>query len=253
MNASTSPKIPRHIAIVMDGNGRWAERRSHPRVFGHIRGSRRVKEIVRESSKLGVKALTLYTFSTENWTRPSGELAVLWKLLKRYIAREVNELDREGVRLRVIGEIERLSDDVRVPLEAAIERLSKNTGLQLNLAISYGSRRELARATQNFAKDCVAGRFKPEDFSEQLMNQYLWTQDLRDLSDVDLVIRTSGEMRTSNFLLWQAAYAEYHFVDLCWPDFLPAHLHEAILDFGRRDRRFGRLPDPRVRSTISPS
>jgi undecaprenyl diphosphate synthase len=231
--------IPKHIAIIMDGNGRWAQARGRPRVFGHIRGSGRIKAIVKEADRLGVKALTLYAFSTENWSRPDQELSVLWKLLKKFLVKEADHLARENVRLRVIGEVDRLSADVRSVLDPAVERLSGNTGLQLTFAVSYGSRRELARAAEAFARDCVAGRRSPEDMTDELMRSYLWTSDLGALSEVDLVIRTSGELRVSNFLLWQAAYAEFVFTDLCWPDFDPSDLRKAIEEFSGRDRRFG--------------
>jgi undecaprenyl diphosphate synthase len=239
-----SIRIPRHVAIIMDGNGRWAQRRRHPRVFGHVRGSSRVKGIVREADRLGIKALTLYAFSTENWTRPDAELRVLWRLLKKYLVREVEELHRENVRLHVIGEIERLDADVRQVLDAALEKLSGNTGLQLTFALSYGSRRELVRAARLFAADCTAGNRKPEEMCEALMERYLWTAELGELSQVDLVIRTSGEQRVSNFLLWQAAYAEFCFTELCWPDFSPEHLREAIQQYSSRERRFGGVGAP---------
>jgi undecaprenyl diphosphate synthase len=232
-------QTPRHIAIIMDGNGRWAQRRNHPRTFGHVRGASRVKSIVREADRLGVKALTLYAFSTENWGRPETELKILWKLLKKFLKREADELDRENVRLRVIGEVERLGPDVREVLDPVIDRLSTNTGLQLTFAVSYGSRKELLRAASSFAADCVSGRRKPSDLDEALMEEYLWTADLGELSTVDLVIRTSGEYRVSNFLLWQAAYAEYVFFELCWPDFTPEHLAQAVAEYGKRERRFG--------------
>jgi undecaprenyl diphosphate synthase len=215
----------------MDGNGRWAQRRGYPRVWGHIRGSAKVKAIVRKASNMGVKVLTLYAFSTENWSRPQPELDVLWKLLKKYLIQEADELDKENVRIRVIGEIERLSPDVRQVLDPIVERLSKNTGLQLVFAISYGAHKELARAAQSFAADCVSGKMKPEQMSETLMEKYLWTHVLGDLSGVDLVIRTSGEKRMSNFLLWQASYAEYYFTETCWPDFTVADFVEAVEDF----------------------
>jgi len=231
--------VPQHIAIIMDGNGRWAARRRHPRFFGHIRGSSRVRGIVKEADRLGVKALTLYAFSTENWSRPDGELRVLWKLLRKYLLKEQEELHRENVRLRVIGEVERLSPDVREVLDPVVERLSGNTGLQLTFAISYGSRKELARASRLFAQDCLNGKRRPEEMNEELMSQYLWTAELGDLAEVDLVIRTSGEQRVSNFLLWQAAYAEFVFTDVCWPDFRPQELRSAIEQYGARDRRFG--------------
>jgi undecaprenyl diphosphate synthase len=234
-------RIPRHIAIIMDGNGRWAQRRAHPRVYGHVRGSARVKAIVKEANRLGIEALTLYAFSTENWARPENERKVLWTLLKKYLIRDIDELDRENVRLRVIGETSRLDPDVRDILDPAVERLASNTGLQLTFALSYGSRREIVHAVQRFASDCVEGRMSPQEMTENLLSRYLWTGDFGDLSDVDLFIRTSGELRVSNFLLWQSAYAEFIFTDICWPDFEPKHLVEAIEEFSRRDRRFGGL------------
>ena len=231
----------------MDGNGRWAQRRGYPRVYGHIRGSGRIKAIVREADALGVRALTLYAFSTENWTRPEGELSVLWRLLKKFLLKEVAELERENVRLHIIGEVERLSPDVREVVESARARLAGNTGLQLTFAVSYGSRRELVRATQLFARDCVAGRRRADEMTEALMGDYLWTAALSrldGLDNVDLVIRTSGEKRVSNFLLWQAAYAEFSFTGVCWPDFTPEHLRGALREFGARDRRFGGVNAP---------
>lgn len=242
--------VPQHVAIIMDGNGRWAQRRGYPRFFGHVRGSSRIKPIVREANRLGIKALTLYAFSTENWKRPEDELQVLWRLLKKYLVREAAELHREGVRLHVIGEVDRLDSEARAILDRTIHMLSGNQGLQLTFAISYGSRRELARAARLFAQDCTAGRRKPEDMSEELMSQYLWTAPLGDLANVDLVVRTSGEKRVSNYLLWQAAYAEYAFPEVCWPDFSPVHLAQAVQDFGSRDRRFGGLGDTSVRTSV---
>ena len=252
---ASSLKTPQHIALIMDGNGRWADRRGHQRVFGHIRGSTRIKAVVREADRLGVKALTLYAFSTENWSRPEAELQVLWKLLVKYLRREVDELDRNNVRMHVIGEIERLSPEVRRVVDASVERLSKNTGLQLTFGISYGSRRELSRAARLFAEDCMRGLAKPEDMDDELMRRYLWTNVLMEvqsnLDNVDLVIRTSGEKRVSNFLLWQAAYAEFYFSDLAWPDFAPEHLREAVEEFSTRERRFGGVSpkDPKNGST----
>ncbi len=223
----------------MDGNGRWAQRRRRPRVYGHVRGASRVKAVVKEADRLGVKAVTLYAFSTENWTRPESELRVLWKLLVRYLRKEVDELDRNNVRMSAIGEVERLPAEVQAALSSAIARLSKNTGLHLTFAVSYGARRELTRAARLFAEDCAAGKAKPGDMNEEAFEKYLWTAELGPLSDVDLVIRTSGEKRVSNFLLWQAAYAEFVFFDICWPDFEPKHLREAVEAFAGRERRFG--------------
>ncbi|MBY0469721.1 di-trans,poly-cis-decaprenylcistransferase [bacterium] len=239
MTSSTS--TPRHVAIIMDGNGRWAQSRGHRRIYGHVRGASRVKAIVREADRLGVKALTLFAFSTENWLRPELELQVLWKLLKKYLVLEQEELLRENVRLRVIGEVDRLSADVRAVLDPAVEKLSGNTGLQLTFAISYGSRRELTVAASRFAKDCVEGKRSPGEMNEKLLSQYLWTSYLGDLAEVDLMIRTSGEHRVSNFLLWQSAYAEFVFTDLCWPDFRPYHLREAVEKYSHRERRYGAI------------
>jgi len=223
----------------MDGNGRWAKRKHRPRIFGHIRGSSRVKPIVKEADRLGIQALTLYAFSTENWLRPESEVKVLWKLLKKFLIKEKEDLKKNNVRLNVIGEVERLGSDVREVLDPVIQELSVNTGMRLNFAVSYGSRRELVRAARLFASDCKQGRKNPDDMNEELMNSYLWTSSLSEYSDVDLVIRTSGEKRISNFLLWQAAYAEFIFADVFWPDFSPLHLKAAIEEYSRRERRFG--------------
>lgn len=223
----------------MDGNGRWAERRGKPRFFGHVRGASRVKGVVQEAERLGVKALTLYAFSTENWSRPEQELSVLWKLLRKYLIRETEELNRRNIRLHVIGEVERLDRDVQTIVERSVQRLSNNTGMHLTFAVSYGSRKELVRATRLFARDCLEGIRSPDQMTDDLMQQYLWTSCLTPHSDVDLVIRTSGEQRVSNFLLWQAAYAEYVFTNECWPDFLPENFAQAISNFQARDRRFG--------------
>ena len=234
-------RLPRHVAIIMDGNGRWAQRRGHARVFGHVRGAFRVKEVVREADELGVRALTLYAFSTENWARPEPELRVLWRLLKKYLLNEVEELHDRNVRLHVIGEQERLSPEIRRVLDPAVQKLSGNTGLRLTLAISYGGRRELARAARLFAEDCARGLRRPKEMCEELLSSYLWTEQLGELAEVDLVIRTSGEQRVSGFLLWQAAYAEYVFTEMCWPEFTARELRAAVEEFGARERRFGRV------------
>lgn len=238
---ANSGSVPAHIAIIMDGNGRWAQRRSRPRVFGHIRGASRVKAVVERSHQLGVKALTLFAFSTENWSRPDAELSVLWRLLKKFLEREADHLMEKNVRLRVIGEVDRLPEDVRRVVNPVINRLSGNTGLVLTFAISYGARREIVRAAAQFAEECLSGRRKPSDLTEGDFGSFLWTSVLGELSDVDLLIRTSGEKRLSNFLLWQCAYSEFVFSDVCWPDFSPLHLDEAVATFGLRQRRFGAL------------
>lgn len=232
---------PQHVAIIMDGNGRWAQRLGHPRAYGHVRGATRVKPIVREAERLGVKALTLFAFSTENWARPSAEVKTLWSLFVKYLRKEGEELHRENVRLRIFGELDRLDPEVRASMDPVLELTRGNTGLQLNVAISYGSRAELARAARLFAEDCVQGLRKPAEMSEELLWQYLWTKDLGKLAAVDLVIRTSGERRVSNFLLWQSAYAEYSFQEVCWPDFMPEHLRQAVEEYAIRERRFGQV------------
>ncbi len=234
-------RIPQHVAIIMDGNGRWAEGRGHPRAYGHIRGATRVKPVVLKAKALGVKALTLFAFSTENWSRPPAELSVLWRLLSRFLRKEIDHLDRENIRLRVIGELDRLPTEARGVVQDSIARLAKNTGMQFTLALSYGSRDEICKATQRFAEDCVRGVRKPSDISTDIMSDYLWTSVLGEVANVDLVIRTSGEKRLSNFMLWQAAYAEFIFLNDNWPDFKTSHLEEAIQEFGTRDRRFGAL------------
>jgi undecaprenyl diphosphate synthase len=244
-----SLEIPNHIAIVMDGNGRWAQRRGYPRVYGHVRGCTRVREIVKEANDLGVKALTLYAFSTENWSRPEDERRVLWKLLKKYLVSQADELNRENVKLRVIGEVERLDEDIQSVVDSVKEKLSKNTGLQLTFAVSYGSRRELARAARLFAEDCLAGRKDPAIMDEIALEDYLWTSDMGNISEVDLFIRTSGEQRVSNFMLWQSAYAEFLFTEICWPEFRASHLKEAIQEYSKRERRFGGLGRTRPRPT----
>ncbi len=252
---ASSIRTPKHIAIIMDGNGRWAQRRRHPRVFGHIRGASRIGATVREADRLGVKALTLYAFSTENWARPEDERSVLWKLLIKFLKREEADLARNNVRLRVIGEVDRLSPEVRAVLDPAIARLAGNTGLQLTFAVSYGSRREILRAAEAFARDCASGARKPSELAgpggDAVFERYLWTGDQGELADVDLVIRTSGEFRVSNFLLWQSAYAEYIFIEKCWPDFAPEDLRRAVETYSSRDRRFGAVLPPSSISVLT--
>ena len=223
----------------MDGNGRWAQNRGRPRVYGHVRGVSRVREIVREADRLGVRALTLFAFSTENWKRPQDELSVLWMLLKKFLQRELNELERKNVRLEIFGELHRLDPELQQLIQGAQQRLQHNTGLRLGFAISYGARREIVNAATQFARSCLTGNVKPEDLTEDTFQEFLWTHSLGGLSDVDLVIRTSGEQRVSNFLLWQSAYAEYVFPKVCWPDFRAKDFQEALSVYGERERRFG--------------
>lgn len=233
--------IPKHVAIIMDGNGRWAKARGRPRVFGHIRGSSRIKSIVEYANQLGIQALTLYAFSTENWSRPDAELSVLWKLLKKYLIKEIDNLESNNVRLKVIGEVDKLKPELQTLVRSSEERLSKNSGLYLTFCVSYGSQREIIYATKRIVNDVSSGKLGIEQINEAVFEKYLWTYYLGDLSKVDLLVRTSGEKRISNYLLWQAAYAEFLFMDVLWPDFGPHHLKEAVEEFSKRQRRFGGL------------
>ncbi|MCF6443217.1 polyprenyl diphosphate synthase [Nereida sp. MMG025] len=227
---------PKHVAVIMDGNGRWATNRKKPRLFGHHAGARRVKEIVRACPDVGVKYLTIFAFSTENWKRTQTEVAGLMKLFRRYIIREANDLLAEGVRVRFIGDRVRL-DEKLVALMDQLELLtSQNDKVHLTIALNYGGRDEVARATQRLAYDVQAGKLKPENVDEETLPRYL---DTHFLPDPDLVIRTSGEARISNFLLWQSAYAEYEFIDTLWPDFTKDIFGEVVGRFGTRERRFG--------------
>ncbi|MBI3552910.1 MAG: isoprenyl transferase [Elusimicrobia bacterium] len=225
-------RLPKHIAVIMDGNGRWAKAKGLPRLAGHRAGVESVREIVRDCSALGVKYLTLYSFSTENWLRPKEEVGELMKLLSYALRRETLELDKNQVRLRAVGRIEGLPAAVRDELKESVKRLDNNTGLTLSLALNYGSRQELVDAVNRLIKEGA------QEVSEDSLSAALYTAGL---PDPDLVIRTSGEMRVSNFLLWQIAYAELYVTPVFWPDFRRAHLLEAIADFQRRERRFGGL------------
>ena len=227
---------PRHIAIIMDGNGRWAQSRGRPRLFGHHAGAKRVREIVESCPDLGVKYLTIFAFSTENWKRTQVEVAGLMGLFRRYIAKEARALKDEGVRVRFIGDRVRL-DDKLVGLMDELELLtSDNDKVHLTIALNYGGRDEVSRATKRLAQDVAAGRLDPEKVDEETLPKYL---DTYVLPDPDLVIRTSGEARISNFLLWQSAYAEYEFIDTLWPDFSPEIFARLVQNYGRRERRFG--------------
>ena len=227
---------PRHIAIIMDGNGRWAQSRGRPRLFGHHAGAKRVREIVEACPDLGVKYLTIFAFSTENWKRTQVEVAGLMGLFRRYIAKEARALKDEGVRVRFIGDRVRL-DDKLVCLMDELELLtSDNDKVHLTIALNYGGRDEVSRATKRLAQDVAAGRLDPEKVDEETLPKYL---DTYVLPDPDLVIRTSGEARISNFLLWQSAYAEYEFIDTLWPDFSPEIFAGLVKNYGRRERRFG--------------
>jgi undecaprenyl diphosphate synthase len=230
--------LPAHVAIIMDGNGRWARERALPRPFGHKAGMQAVREVVEGALAAGVEVLTLFAFSQENWQRPADEIFALMELLEEYIAKEMAELKNRGVTVRFLGDLDRLPDSQR----AAVERLMAHTGggsrLALNICISYGGRAELARAARMLAEDACAGRLDPAEIDEDAVAARLYTADF---PDPDLLIRTSGELRLSNFLLWQLAYAELYVTPVLWPDFGRRHLFEAILEYQRRDRRFGKV------------
>jgi len=227
---------PAHIAIIMDGNGRWASARGLPRIAGHRQGAESVRRAVEGCMEIGVSYLTLFGFSSENWKRPAAEVTDLMSLLKRYLQSEIAELHKNGVRLRVIGERSRLAADLVSLIENAERMTEANTKLQLILALNYGSRMEIATAARNLAAAVQAGLVRLEAIDERLFAGFLGTADV---PDPDLVLRTSGEQRLSNFLLWQSAYAELVFLDVLWPDFNKSHLEDAIHEFNRRERRYG--------------
>ena len=230
-------RLPRHVAIIMDGNGRWAEKRHEPRLFGHKAGADSVRDVVEAARELGIQVLTLYAFSSENWNRPTREVSGLMSILKKFLVSELSRMQKNDIRLSCIGELERLPDEVRTVLLDSIAKTSANSAMILNLALSYGARDELARAARRLAEACLAGQLKPEDITPELISAHLYTADL---PDPDLLIRTGGEARLSNFLLWQLSYAEIYFTDVMWPDFRKEIFLKAILDYQKRERRFGR-------------
>jgi undecaprenyl diphosphate synthase len=232
--------LPSHVAIIMDGNGRWAKERSLPRVAGHREGVNSVRDIVRACGQMHIPYLTLYAFSTENWKRPRSEVSVLMNLLLHYLRSEMEELDRNNVRLNAIGNLNSLPKPVQKQLHRSIEQLSGNTGLTLTLALSYSGRWDILRAVQTLALDVRRGTLSPEDITEELFRTYLTTALI---PDPDLMIRTSGEMRLSNFLLWEMAYAEIHVAPVFWPDFRRNHLYDALADYMQRERRFGKTSE----------
>jgi len=232
------PAVPRHVAIIMDGNGRWAKQHHLPRLSGHEAGRKSVKQVVQAAMDHGVKYLTLYAFSVENWQRPREEVQGLMGLLRGVIREELNEMGKEGIRLRTIGRKQDLPDAVREELEAAIEKTKNNNRLDLILALSYGSRVEITEAVQSIAREVKAGSLDPEKIKQETVSSHLYT---KDIPDPDLLIRTSGEMRVSNFLLWQISYAEIHVTPVLWPDFGKKEFGEALGDYARRERRFGGL------------
>ncbi|MFT5489394.1 MAG: undecaprenyl diphosphate synthase [Alphaproteobacteria bacterium] len=231
--------FPEHLAVIMDGNGRWARARGLPRTAGHAKGAEAVKRTLDAAEALGVKYLTLFGFSSENWNRPSDEVGDLMGLLRRYLQSETEDMHRRCIRIRVIGDRARFSDDIVTLIEGAEEMTAGNTGLNLTAALSYGGRQDIASAARALAQQAVDGRLDPATIDEEMFSQHLWT---RGLPDPDLLIRTSNEQRISNFLLWQCAYTELVFVDAFWPEFDRIHLEKCIDEFNRRERRFGAVP-----------
>ncbi|MCJ8143121.1 isoprenyl transferase [Ancylobacter sp. A5.8] len=228
--------VPRHVAIIMDGNGRWATAHGLPRFEGHRRGVEAVRRTVRAAAELGIEALTLYSFSSENWSRPAAEIGELMGLLKRFVRSDLKKLHADNVRVRIIGEGHPTDDEVQALFREAETLTRDNTGLVLSVAFNYGARNEIARAAQQLAREVAEGRLSPADITTDMLEARL---DTADLPALDLVIRTSGEQRLSNFLLWQAAYAELVFMPVLWPDFDRSWLESALTEYGRRERRFG--------------
>lgn len=228
-------KIPQHVGIIMDGNGRWAKKRNLPRSFGHKQGVETIREIVKECDKMGIKYLTLYAFSTENWSRAQDEINTLMKLLVEYLRNEFKELNENGVVINHIGDISKLPKICQDELISAYERTKNNTGVVMNLALNYGGRHEIVRAVNKIVKDIKSGKVS-EEITEQMIANYL---DTSGMPDPDIIVRPSGEYRLSNFLIWQSAYSEFWYSDICWPDFKREHLQKVVLDYQKRDRRFG--------------
>ncbi len=229
-------KIPSHVAIIMDGNGRWAQNRNLPRMAGHNAGMQTIKEIVKASSALGIKHLTVYAFSTENWKRSVEEVSGIFKLIVIYIEKELKELHENNVKVRVLGDYEKLPQDAVKSLERSLETTKHNTGLQFNIALNYGGRDEILRSVVKLARKVETGELKADEITEEMISDNLYTEGI---PDPDLIIRTSGEMRLSNYLLWQCAYSEFVFTDVLWPDFTREDYEKAIEIFQNRKRRFG--------------
>ncbi|MHB8828174.1 MAG: isoprenyl transferase [Syntrophales bacterium] len=240
MSSMDSGKLPQHIAIIMDGNGRWAKSHALGRVLGHRKGAESVRAVVKTCRRIGIKFLTLYAFSMENWFRPQEEVGALMRLLEEYLEGEAREMMEQDIRLMAIGRINSLDKAVLKKLRETMEETAGNGGMVLNLALSYGGREEIAMAARSIMNDGLAGKIRPEDMSEQLFQSYLYTSEL---PDPDLLIRTGGEHRISNFLLFQSAYTEFYFSDVLWPDFREPELLAAIAEFEKRERRFGRISE----------
>ena len=233
-------RVPKHVAIIMDGNGRWAEKRGNSRIFGHQHGVESVRTSIKAAAQIGVKYLTIYAFSTENWNRPKYEVDALMTLLVNVIKNETQELDKNNVRLRIIGDRNSLPPKVRKETDQMVEKLSKNTGLTVVMALSYSSRWEIINAVKSITDDVKKGKIDTEDISQELFDNYLATSEI---PDPELLIRTSGEARISNFLLWQIAYTELYFTSVLWPDFSSEDFYEAICNYQQRERRFGKTSE----------
>jgi undecaprenyl diphosphate synthase len=238
LNAVAWDRLPRHIAIIMDGNGRWAAQRGQARITGHKAGVEAVRAAVDTGARLGLGALTLFAFSTENWKRPRFEVDALMRMLRRYLRLELDEIDRQNIKFQTIGRIGALPDNVRKEIQIATERTARNKGMVLTVALNYGGRAEIADATRAAVRRLLDEGSRPDEITEERIASELYT---RNLPELDLLVRTSGELRISNFLLWQSAYAEIYVTDTLWPDFRRLHLLEAIVDYQQRDRRFGGL------------
>ncbi len=232
--------VPQHIAIILDGNGRWAKAKGMPRNYGHAQGSKNVEKICEEAWCMGIKYLTVYAFSTENWSRPENEVAALMKLLRNYMKTCLKTAAKNDMKIRVIGDIEPLDDDIKSRIRELEAATTDNGGLNFTIALNYGSRDELTRAAQKMAKDCAEGKIKAEEIDESVFETYL---DTHGIPDPDMMIRTSGEQRLSNYLLWQLAYSEFYFTDVPWPDFTKEELVKAIEEYNHRHRRFGKVEE----------
>ena len=228
--------MPRHVAIILDGNGRWAKAKGMPRNYGHAQGSKNVERICEEAYRMGIKYLTVYAFSTENWNRPKDEVNALMKLLRNYMKTCLKTAEKNDMKIRVIGDITRLDEDIRSRIQELEEATKNNGGLNFQIAINYGSRDEIKRAVRRIAQDCRDGKIQAEEIDEELIERYL---DTHDIPDPDLLIRTSGEQRLSNYLFWQLAYTEFYFTDVPWPDFTKEELIRAVEQYNSRDRRYG--------------
>ena len=233
-------KVPNHVAIILDGNGRWAKKRMMPRNYGHKQGAKTVEQICEDAWNLGIKYLKVYAFSTENWNRPQSEVDALMKLLSKYLTDSIERTSKNNMRVRIIGEKSRLDDELRSKIEELENVSSKNTGLNFTIALNYGSRDEILRAIKNIANDVKSDTISADDIDVSLVDRYL---DTKGVPDPDLLIRTSGEQRLSNFLLWQLAYTEFYFTECLWPDFDKEELKKAIFAYNKRDRRFGKIKD----------